>query len=184
MSSSFALVAFAVLILLALNLHPVDGTPSWAPKGWGYAHATFYGSADGRGTEGGACAYQNTFTRGYGAMTTALSSALFREGAACGACFQLRCVKIKETPTERNWCWNYARTLTITATNLCPSGSEGGWCNPPKQHFDLSMPAFSNLAKFEGGVVPVFYRRYLSWTVIVFYVSCRPKMPMVELIRV
>jgi expansin (peptidoglycan-binding protein) len=47
----------------------------------------------------------------------------------------------------------------ITATNYCPQGSEGGWCDTPKQHFDLSMPMFVKLAQEGGGVVPVNYRR-------------------------
>lgn len=162
--SSFGMktvAVFAMLILVALiQNHPVHGRPSWALIGWDYAHITFYGSPDGRGTEAGACGYQNTFALGYGAMTAALSTPLWQGGGACGACFQLKCVHIRETPTSKNWCYSYSRTITITATNLCPSGSEGGWCNPPNHHFDLAMPAFLILAKPQGGVAPVYYRRY------------------------
>lgn len=150
-------VSFAVLIMVAVTLHPVHG--EWSPMGWGFAHATFYGSSDGSGTEAGACGYENTFSRGYGAMTAALSTPLFKDGEACGQCFQLRCVRIKETTASKNWCWSFTRAITITATNLCPPGSTGGWCDPPHHHFDLSMPAFSNIAKYEGGVIPVFYKR-------------------------
>ncbi|XP_024381464.1 expansin-A4 isoform X2 [Physcomitrium patens] len=129
------------------------------PVGWRDAHITYYGSPNGGGTQGGACAYQNTFSLGYGAMTAALSSPLFEGGAACGACYQLQCKRVQETRTVKNWCWSYSRTITITATNLCPPGSAGAWCDPPRHHFDLTMPAFLTLARREGGVAPVLYRR-------------------------
>lgn len=145
----------SVLVVVVLTLHPVHANP----RGWGFAHATFYGNMDGSGTEAGACGYENTFARGYGAMTAALSTPLFASGTTCGACFRLRCIHIKETSTAKNWCWSYTRSIVVTATNSCPPGSTGGWCDPPRRHFDLSMPAFSNLGRFVGGVVPVFYKR-------------------------
>ncbi|KAG0581916.1 hypothetical protein M758_3G020000 [Ceratodon purpureus] len=127
---------------------------------WGYAHITFYGTPNGGGQASrGACGYQNTYALGYGAMTAALSSPLYKGGAACGACFELKCIRIRESRSAKNWCWSYSRSITITATNLCPPGSTGGWCNPPKHHFDLSYPAYATLARREGGVAPVNYRR-------------------------
>lgn len=130
-----------------------------APWGWRDAHITFYGGPGGSGTQAGACGYQNTYALGYGSWTAALSSPLFQGGAACGACYQIRCAPVRATRTARQWCYNLYRTITITATNLCPSGSEGGWCNPPRSHFDLTMPAFLTLARREGGVAPVYYRK-------------------------
>ncbi|KAG0567829.1 hypothetical protein KC19_7G164700 [Ceratodon purpureus] len=122
-------------------------------------HITYYGSPNGHGTQGGACGYQNTFSLGYDHLTAALSTPLFQGGAACGACYELRCKFIKESKTAKNWCWNYSRSITSTATNLCPPGSTGGWCDPPRNHFDLPMPAFLTLARQNGGVAPVHYRR-------------------------
>ena len=45
------------------------------------------------------------------------------------------------------------------STNPCPPGSTGGWCDPPKHHFDLWYPAHSTLACREAGVAMVYYRR-------------------------
>ncbi|RWR80227.1 expansin-A12 [Cinnamomum micranthum f. kanehirae] len=36
----------------------------------------------------------------------------------------------------------------------------GGWCDPPHRHFDMSLPAFSRIARVGSeGIIPVLYRR-------------------------
>ncbi|KAL2653206.1 hypothetical protein R1flu_021334 [Riccia fluitans] len=117
---------------------------------WTNAHATFYGGANAMGTNNGACGYSNVFALGYGTMTAALSAPLFRDGDACGACYQIRCVGDPSC---------YSNSIVVTATNLCPQGSDGGWCDSPKEHFDLSQPAFAQIAKPVAGHVTVSYER-------------------------
>ncbi|KAL9243283.1 hypothetical protein vseg_017190 [Gypsophila vaccaria] len=121
-------------------------------QGWTDAHATFYGDKEGHDTEQGACGY-HVFDQGYGLETTALSTALFENGAKCGSCYELKCVNSK-------WCVRGAGSIKVTATNLCPpSGGPQAWCNPPLHHFDLSQPMFLKFAIYQGGIVPVQYRR-------------------------
>jgi hypothetical protein len=68
---------------------------------------------------------------------------------------------------DPEWC-HKGTSITITATNYCPPNYDlpsdnGGWCNPPRPHFDMSQPAFEQIAIYKGGIVPVHYRKYITF---------------------
>ncbi|KAK6934266.1 RlpA-like protein, double-psi beta-barrel domain [Dillenia turbinata] len=86
---------------------------------------------------GGACGNDNTFHAGFGVNTTALSE----EEEACGSCYQV----IFDYKLDRRWCLRRGSVI-ITATNFCPPDNHGGWCDPPCQHLDISIPAFLRIA--------------------------------------
>ncbi|XP_061945656.1 expansin-B3-like [Populus nigra] len=121
---------------------------------WKPATATWYGSPDGDGSNGGACGYGSLVdVKPLRARVGAVSPILFKNGEGCGACYKVRCL-------DKSICSE--RAVTIIVTDECP----GGYCSNGNTHFDLSGAAFGHMA-ISGengqlrnrGEIPVIYRR-------------------------
>lgn len=103
--------------------------------------------------------------QGYGMRTAAISDTLFKQGEGCGGCYEIKCV---DSP---RWCKLGQPSLIVTATNNCPpnyylSSENGGWCNPPREHFDIARPVFTQIADETAGIVPITYRRYGRYSLL------------------
>ncbi|TXG55187.1 hypothetical protein EZV62_020443 [Acer yangbiense] len=142
---SFCLFLVFECLFVSAQVKHLVSDPHWRP-----ATATWYGSAEGDGSDGGACGYGSLVdVKPLRARVGSVSPVLFKNGVGCGACYKVRCL-------DRSICSR--RAVTIIVTDECP-GCSGA-------HFDLSGAAFGRMAiSGEGGQLrnrgklSVLYRR-------------------------
>lgn len=147
-----AMVIFLVLLLLWTCLAIAqDGE-------WKSATATFAKETQASIIVEGACGYGEIHRTSYGKYSAGLSSMLFNRGSSCGGCFEVRCVD------HILWCLQGSPSVILTATDFCPPNyglpaDDGGWCNFPRAHFEMSQAAFTEIARRKADIVPVQYKR-------------------------
>ncbi|MFJ9523605.1 RlpA-like double-psi beta-barrel domain-containing protein [Kitasatospora sp. NPDC101801] len=112
------------------------------------------------GLLGNACGYDDAGLAAIGTLQAAASTVLWNGGLACGSRYQVACDRKLADP---RWCKKGA-TVTVTVTDFCPPNpllpsDNGGWCNPPRPHFDLSEQAFSKIGVTQGSIIPVLYKQ-------------------------
>nr|AUE24168.1 expansin 46 [Saccharum hybrid cultivar] len=121
---------------------------------WRPATATWYGEAEGDGSDGGACGYGTLVdVVPMKARVGSVSPVLFKDGEGCGACYKVKCL-------DHGICSR--RAVTVIVTDECP----GGLCAFGRTHFDLSGAAYSRMAVAgaggrlrDRGQLNVVYRR-------------------------
>jgi len=126
----------------------------YGPGGWLAAGATYYGSPNGFGGDGGACGYQSAVGQPpFSSMIAAGSTPLFLNGLGCGACYDVMCSSHKACS---------GKPVTVVITDLSPGNLYPG----EPAHFDMSGTALGAMAKpgradqlRNGGVIRVQYKR-------------------------
>ncbi|KAK6155905.1 hypothetical protein DH2020_010153 [Rehmannia glutinosa] len=101
---------------------------------WSSAGATWYGSPNGAGSDGGACGYGNLVSQApFSSLVTGIGPSLYKSGKECGACYQIKCTKHRSCSRK---------PVRVVITDFCP----GGPCVSDKAHFDLSGTSFGAMA--------------------------------------
>ncbi|GJX56963.1 expansin-B15-like protein [Tanacetum coccineum] len=136
---------------------------------WADAAATWYGSPDGFGSDGGSCGYGTAVSQApFSSMVTGIGPSLYNNGKECGACYDVKCTKHPSCSRK---------PARVVITDFCP----GGPCASDHAHFDLSGTAFGAMAKpgqekhlRDAGVLQIRFARVscdFSRTKIVFRVD-------------
>ncbi|URD82630.1 hypothetical protein MUK42_02161 [Musa troglodytarum] len=155
MASSSSLLCCILGLIVVTILEMARGVNAVFPATpWSMDHATFYD--DDFMEEMDAHVFCRIVQAELVDMETcsaqALSSVLFKDGFACGSCYQIRC-------TAAFACCGDYPIITVTATNLCPPkwaqpSDNGGWCTPTAPQSPLR-----HIVDWHAGIVPITYPR-------------------------
>ncbi|KAL8243493.1 hypothetical protein R6Q59_009751 [Mikania micrantha] len=168
-SSHLLFLCLTTFFTLSFAIRPKHFNLSTFATHWSTASATWYGSPDGAGSDGGSCGYGDAVSQApFYSMVTGIGPSLYNAGKECGACYAIKC-------TQHPSCSR--KSARVVITDFCP----GGPCASDHAHFDLSGTAFGAMAKpgqakhlRDAGVLKIRFARVkcdYSRTNLVFHVD-------------
>ncbi|KAI3817903.1 hypothetical protein L1987_11703 [Smallanthus sonchifolius] len=168
-SSHLLFLCLLTFFTLSFAIRPNHFNLSTVATHWSTAAATWYGSPDGAGSDGGSCGYGNAVSQApFSSMVTGIGPSLYNSGKECGACYAIKCTKHPSCSRK---------PARVVITDFCP----GGPCASDHAHFDLSGTAFGAMAKpgqakhlRDAGVLQIRFARVkcdYSRTNLVFHVD-------------
>lgn len=146
------------MIALILLISVLSGSAAQEP-GWNAGTATYYtGIDDLSGGYQGNCGFGDLSRNiagiegaNYGPFFAAGSDQLYKGGANCGACYEIKCIASPACT---------GKSIVVTITDYCPTQGNEQWCGKDRHHFDLSGKAFSELVSTMAiGHFALQYRR-------------------------
>ncbi|KAA8520475.1 hypothetical protein F0562_014731 [Nyssa sinensis] len=126
-----------------LNFSNVQSDSDWSPAG-----ATWYGSPNGAGSDGGACGYGNAVEQPpFSSLISAGGPSLFKSGKGCGACYEVKC-------KENAACSGNPATVVIT--DECPGG-------PCASEVECKYPGMSVAFHVDAGSNPNYFASLIEY---------------------
>nr|GEY53224.1 RNA-directed DNA polymerase, eukaryota [Tanacetum cinerariifolium] len=116
MATNYLVLCLVVTFFALSFARPTHFNLSKVATHWADAAATWYGSPDGFGSDGGSCGYGTAVSQApFSSMVTGIGPSLYNNGKECGACYDVDLFNIKS-------CWVNLNFNSVVSPSVGNSG--------------------------------------------------------------